>query len=373
MVPSPRRVVRASGLEWAAAILCLSLTGCPEQLQTEYGRLSGPGASQSVNGTAVLADMFEQAGHRVRSWHALTPRLRERAECIVWFPDDFNPPGEEVRDWLGSWLLEQEGRTLIYVSREFDAAPVYWETVQPIAPPARRPLIASELQSSKTSFRADLRGLARPISTEWFDLESLPKSRRVKQLQGDDAWLSGVDPAKTDIRLFGRVVPADDAEVLLQDENEVLVSRSDYNGSQLVVVANGSFLLNFPLVNHEHRKLAGRLIETIGPAPQHVVFLESGRGGPPIRDDDPSPEARSGLDFLLMWPVVWAFIHFSVAGILFCCARWPIFGVARQLPPDPPSDFGKHIDAVGELLERSGDEAYAHGRLILYRQATESK
>ena len=78
--------------------------------------------------------MFTRAGHKVFSWRRLSPRLSERADAIVWFPDDFEPPTPEVRRWLEDWLIEEPGRTLIYVGRDFDAARWYWKKIQPDVP-----------------------------------------------------------------------------------------------------------------------------------------------------------------------------------------------------------------------------------------------
>ena len=50
------------------------------------------------------------------------------------------------------------------------------------------------------------------------------------------------------------------ATVLLESEGDLLagiVHRQGWMGSQVIVVANGCFLLNLPLVNHQHRQLAG--------------------------------------------------------------------------------------------------------------------
>jgi hypothetical protein len=144
-----------------------------------------------------------------------------------------------------------------------------------------------------------------------------------------------------------------------------------YLDSQAILVANGSFLLNLPLVNHEHRKLAAKLIAAVGPSPQNVVFLESGPGGPHIGGDDPPVAARSGLGILVTPPYCWVALHCLAAGVVFCLARWPIFGLPRDLPREDTADFGKHIHAVGDLLRRSQDRAYARARLLHYRQKTQ--
>ena len=140
----------AAGLLWAIWA-CLMAIGCEENLNSIYGQRQGLG-SGSVNGTAVLAEMFEKAGHTVVSMRLLSPRLRKRAEAIVWVPDDFDPPSDEVRDWLEKWLSEGSGRTLIYVGRDFDAAPWYWEKVAPEAPAALQPEIAYRRQSAQSIY-----------------------------------------------------------------------------------------------------------------------------------------------------------------------------------------------------------------------------
>ena len=57
--------------------------------------------------------------------------------------------------------------------------------------------------------------------------------------------------------------------------------------NQIIVVTNGSLVLNYPLVNHENRKLAAKLIEQCG-KPDKVVFVESEPGGPTVLDKEPT-------------------------------------------------------------------------------------
>jgi hypothetical protein len=121
-------------------------------------------------------------------------------------------------------------------------------------------------------------------------------------------------------------------------------------------------------VNHEHRKLAGKLVDEVGP-PANVVFLESGWGGPPIRDQDPQAKTPTGMEAFFVWPLGYVLLHLAVVGLVFCFARFPIFGLPQRLPADPPSDFGKHVAAVGDLLKKTKDRAYATERLRHYQQS----
>ena len=100
-----RHVHVSRALSWLLA-LALASAGLPQGLQTVYGQRSGPGATESVNGTAVFAEMFEAAGHRVSSWSSLSPRL-DQADCVVWFPDDFQPPSPGVVNWFEELVTGQ--------------------------------------------------------------------------------------------------------------------------------------------------------------------------------------------------------------------------------------------------------------------------
>ena len=127
--------------------------------------------------------------------------------------------------------------------------------------------------------------------------------------------------------------------------------------------------MNLPLVNHEHRKLAGKLVAACGPTGK-VVFLESGPGGPTVYDDEPDADGPTGFEIFTVWPVGLIVLHLTVLGITACLALFPIFGRPRQLEDDSPADFGKHVQALGELLEATDDQDYALQSIQHYRDLT---
>src|SRR5262249_15228128 len=118
-----------------------------------------------------------------------------------------------------------------------------------------------------------------------------------------------------------------------------------------ILVENGSFLLNLPLINHEHRMLAGELVAATGEAGS-VVFLESGRGGPPI---DPPPADNSLWTLFKGWPLGAILLQLMVAGIIFCFVRWPICGRPRVPFAPAITNFAPHVTAVGEMLTKTRD------------------
>ena len=169
-----------------------------------------------------------------------------------------------------------------------------------------------------------------------------------------------------------QVDPSEYAETLLSGNGDMLVSREYFNGeetSKLILVANGSFLLNLPLINHEHRKLAMKLIDEVEADEGNVVFLESGPGGPPINETDPEAEAPTGLELFAKWPLNWVLFQLALWGLIFACSRWPIFGRPKRTKVESLTDFGRHVTALGELFQRSDDRGYALARIRHYQTA----
>ena len=333
--------------------------------------MSGYGSS-SVNGTRVLADMFTDRGHRVESYFQLSPSLNS-ADAIVWFPDDFEPPSSEVRSWLDNWLLGGSNRTLIYVGRDFDAAPGYWKKISGQVAPGDQTHVSRQLQEAKNEATVDRKEIPDDAANEWFAVSGKLDQRDVRELAGP--WSQGVDAQKVDIELNGRLAPDEWARPLLESGDDILVARftqDSWRGSQFVTVANGSFLLNLPLVNHEHRKLAGKLIGLVGPPRKKVVFLQSSAGGPEILDKEPEPPQFNALDILGVWPLGGVLLQLTLLGIIFAFARWPIFGRPQVPATAPASDFGKHVTALGQLLARTRNREYALARLAQWQRGRSS-
>ena len=270
-------------------VACVLLTGCGQELDTLYGQRRGSGAETSVNGTSVFSGMCARADHKVYGSMSLSPRLAERADCIVWFPNDFEPPTPEVRKWFQDWLIAQPGRTLIYVGRDYDAARWYWKKNQPDTPDELQAELQRRMSEAAGDFSTARQAIPQSEDCLWFTVEAKYQQRDVRSLKGDPAWVAGIDPAQLEIELCGRMKPSEYAEVLVESEGDMLLSREPFDESQLLVVANGSFLLNLPLVNHEHRKLAGKLIDAIGPAgakgrvPRELCRRAAHRGRRPHR------------------------------------------------------------------------------------------
>ncbi len=366
---------------WSCCLLTtVAAVGCSEpELRTKHGVRSGAHEG-SVNGLSVLSRMFEQEGAEVRSWSWLSPAL-EDVDVIIWAPDDYEAPTPEAQGWLYSWLNQQPDRTLIYIGRDFDAAPGYWANAEKLADAPLKPEYARRRrEASARQSSARPKTLSRDATPGWFSLDPTATPITVQRFTGQ--WRSVADAPVADVKRRTRMTPADpgqtltgeDTLVLLGDETgEPIVSQLDYDvypgsRSRLILIENGSWLLNEPLVNHEHRKLAGRLIRHVGAQDKEVVVLESGPGGPSIRENDPTGSPPMGLRLFGVWPIGATLAQLAALGVVFALSRWPIFGLPRRLERDSLTDFGRHTDAVGRLLAASKDRAFAYGRLLAYRE-----
>lgn len=381
---------------WTAALIacCVPLVcGCgepeaPVDVNVEYGRQRGRVHGDSLNGTAAIAGMFAQAGHEVSARSALSPAI-EQADVIVWFPDDFRPPRPEARLWFEDWLRSGFGRTLVYVGRDYDCEPLYWQKAIAKAPPEqredlRRRLEAAKVRVAATRFFEDVKQgpeprREQPADDGWFQLTRtatlLPDAGDANAdvrsaLQGE--WSETVDVAKTEIELNDRLTVAESDELLLHTDDSAIVTRvhrPQFGDGEVLVVQNGSFLLNLALVNREHRRLAAELIDAVEAQSGRdcdVVFLESDEGGPRVHKNDPKVQPPTEADYPP--PISDMLYHAIALAIVVTLGSWPIFGRPRRLAAAPLSDFGQHVESLGDLLRRSRDDAYCRERVAQWTQ-----
>jgi hypothetical protein len=343
--------------------LCLlGLVGCDGELNNRYG-LSRPAGS--VNGTEVLAALFRQAGHKVTRWSRFSPRL-ESKDCIVWFSQRMTGPGDKQRKWVERWLKAVPHRTFIYVGRDYDAAIDYWTLVREETSGDEHRELSREIADALEEYQRSRGSLDEKEDAGWFQIDRTRPRRKLNKLEGDAHWLQDVDATKADITLNTRFDPPEQAQILLRQDNDVVVSRQEIGQSQLVVATNGSFLLNMPLVNHQNRKLAAALVNQIGVSPQQVVFLETRLGDPSVYDEEPEDPGLRLFRFFGLEPLSFIMLHLALLGAAFVFARAPIFGIARVDANDTKADFGQHIEALGKLLERKGDAPHAQAIIEHY-------
>ncbi len=384
-----RSHIRLHQRGWLLWLVVALLGGCGYQeqtLPTTYGKRTGTDA-KSINGTKALSEMFRAAGYHVRSFNSISPRTLQY-DVIIWVPDSFEGPSLPLQETILDWLEEDNGRTFVYIGRDFDASISYWNTILSQVDLAQKLDVMRQRSLAIQQFDQYRNTQPAEADYTWFKTKRDVPRRIARNLQG--TWASGVDGRQTEIVLRSELIPPhpdqlyqsledlgqqgyllEDQEVLLAAGDEPIVVRlgNEYFENQIILINNGSFLLNLPLVNPEHRKLAAHLIDECDTSygAQSVAFLETG-GYVPIRNADDSTQGTSGWEWLKKWPLNLVGLQMAWWLIVLCFALYPIFGRAKKLPSSSTSDFKKHIDSVGDLLEATDDHGYAQLRLQQYQQ-----
>ncbi len=340
------------------AALGLVLPGCSLPIDSSYGRVRGV----SINGTGVLAELFREQGHTVRTAVRLTDELKEWAEVIVRFAPDPGPPKQDEAAWYSSWLDEGSERRLIYVPRDYDAEVEYWSEVLKLLPknaPQSQRDRAEKLKKEARRPDPILPRKTEPVARpeEWFAVETTSAATGpvvCKTLGGP--WSVGVDPARASIAREA-TLKVDSETVLLEGDGKPLaIEWTRSNGSRVLVVANGSFLLNEPLTNSARHPLARRVVLWPGTDPRKVAFVEGRSVLGEVEQSSWPP------------PSDWVLGQLLVLGLAACLARAVRLGRPRAEPSSGEDRPAAHPEALGALLARSGRADEARALLEDYRR-----
>ena len=346
-----------------------------DDISTVYGKRQGAHA-KSVNSTAAFGRMFKANGAGIRNAFRLSAGL-SRSQVIVWAPNSFELPSDEEIDFFeNDWLGLNDGidRTLIYLARDYEAAVEYWRLQAGKGKGTEHIESTRQLARSQAD-HAYMRSLTgKQTKCQWFSIDNQQHVFSVKPTEGP--WSAGIDHDAVDMFVSGVLVPHETEEndylvskVLLGSKQTPLILEisNDYLWpfGKILVLLNGSSTMNYPLVNHENRKIAGQIINSCG-SPKRVTFLESGPA--PLSISRSNKKVYSGFEALTVWPINMILLHLIAAGILFCVMVFPIFGRPREIVADSPSNFGKHIQAIQQLLELANNRELAIEKVNQYRQ-----
>jgi hypothetical protein len=150
-----------------------------------------------------------------------------------------------------------------------------------------------------------------------------------------------------------------DAEVLLASKSNkpliTVLSKEEWQGSQVILLANSCFISNYSMTHHGNRIIAHKLIADL---PQGKVgFLTLARD-PRVSAGDDEEEQR-GFEMLTEWPLNVISFHAFFLGMIVLASLFPILGRPKKLPELSTQNFAQHVVALGALLFRSSDRFYA--------------
>jgi hypothetical protein len=382
-------------------LLLVSSIGCSTSIfpAEKYGESKGSKSRSALGGFGLFAAICSESGYRTFQSTAFSSRA-QKLDTIVWAPKDYRMPTEKELNWLNDWLEAGSNRTLIYVGRDYSPSESYWKNgAETLAPESRADCRVRQALAKNQLDR--LFDKHEQIESPWFRLEEKqPFTRRITAFQGPWAkliqnesthvvvhrvlspmltawkqnipkpidevyspWEESTETAKIETVNRGRPTVN---TLLKSDKGEPLISRirfSHWGESQVLVFANGSFLMNEGLTFPGNRKLAFEILND-QPTKARVGFIST-EGEVPVGNSDDS-EGASGFELLRVWPLSLISMHGLILGFVAMLALWPIFGRPQKLPSTSTTDFGKHIEALGDLLYLSKDRSFALEKIAEY-------
>jgi uncharacterized membrane protein len=376
-------------LALAALLLVVACAaGCDRDPETRYGTVRG----ESLNGVSAFVQLLRDTGLRTGTRRFLSERIVGRADVAIVFAAGFGSPDEEARALLGRFLAAPGDQTLVFVARDSDAAIDYWQTVaaMPGLEPAKAGQARARQREAAVELRANVKETFTVADAAAEDDTAAGLAFGLAARPGPVAPPINVE-AKTSagpVRLMARwplarvLEPPPGAKPLWSHDGEPLLVESpallaqDVNGSRAqvggaggdrtLVLASAAPLLNGGLVDPGNRRLAAALVGLLPPE-SRVVVVGSAR----VRPSEEEETTPSTWRLLAIQPHPWIAAQALLAVVLFCWWRAPIFGRPRREATGRPQDFGHHVDALGGLLEKSRDEAFAHERLEAWRRPGE--
>lgn len=342
----------------------VGLSGCGSaEVESNYGYAW----DRSVNGTGAFAELLRAEGHTVRTAVRFSDELADWADVIVRFAPYPGPPERrEARRYL-EWLTGVGERRMVYVVRDYDAQAEYWEGVVELLGKRGKADLKNRAETHRDrvrdwASRLPLRPKETADAEDWFAVRGTPSGPQVCKTLGGP-WGASLDPKQVALTRHETLDVQSETVLLTGDGRTLAMQWSLLNQSQVLVVANGSFLLNATLVNRARRPLALRTIKWCGAPPLNVALLEGrfvlGATG---------ESSNSVFEILKVPPFGWVAAQLMVLGLAACLARAPRLGRPRPEPPSGEDRPVAHPKALGALLARTRQADDARSILDAYRR-----
>jgi hypothetical protein len=404
-------------------VALLTICGCGgSDTAHPYGEIKGWHLLSSRNALGVHRRMWELKGVRCLTPRKLSNRL-DQVDVIVLVSQEFAPPGPEARRWLEQWLRSNPGRTVIYFGRDFNANKFYYQQTRAHLTAQQQQLADLEIAGIETTeIQGRLESYTESNFCDWFYLDAdrpeavatqwtgpwvselpsqagwplrtrlMPPDNRYKEKP--PSWILALPEVNPLAPVDGESEESSEQEEPLiyrslwqQDEvdtlekwqqsfdqmltAEVLLQSPDVGPlvfrlrdqqrlgqGQIIVVANGAPFLNASLVEPAFGQVAQQLIHQCLPA-KRAAFISFGSSGLLVSNVDEADEREAGWEALTQWPISVITMSAAMLGLVVCAYLLPILGRPRQYPPRSVSDFGMHIDAIGQMLHESQDLQFA--------------
>lgn len=388
--------------------------GCGSRYPTSnYGLSEGSSARVSPDAVSAFRNMCDETNRKSMKVGSLSNRTANKLSSLIWIPEESFVHSAPVLDWMEDWL-KKGGKTLIYVGRDYSPTADYWDfagaelqsqeknkstVVGALENKALEELKLDSLQSGQRDrialpwalleneaglfetveqlegpWASDLQEHKHRIRVRSFfrDWSSADSEKVSKQLDWQSEVSDSSKPVQSsfpkqwttgdtnNLEIAKKAEENDlDAEVMLASKSNkpliTVLSKEEWQGSQVILLANSCFISNYSMTHRGNRVLAHKLIADL---PQGKVgFLTLARD-PRVSTGDDEEEQR-GFEMLTEWPLNVISFHAFFLGMIVLASLFPILGSPKKLPELSTQNFAQHVEALGALLFRSSDRFYA--------------
>lgn len=346
-------------------------------------RFGDMGDRSSVNGFAIFRSLLEQRGCRIDTTSLLTPQL-DNHDVLIWLHNSDRLPQPAAFERVQQWMNSRQG-LVVFIGNDHNAKPEFVEEVYRNSNLQDRQWarVVSRMQMSREPLKLQRQemGLAPTISPNdhrrfssgscsWFRVKRAPDG--FVGFWTQETLPKGELPVDSgeSIRVVNYLAPTIPHETLAWctngEESLPLIWKDQSNrySGELLVVSSASFLTNYGATQPSNHDLLTLVANEIGGS-RDVQVLQSGPGEVPLSS---TPEDRMVKTWSWMehGPFPIAVLHVLALAVVFCFARFPVFGRAKKIRFQPRNDFGLHLEEIGRLLRRSRQEDFARQTIQHY-------
>ncbi|MDO5581076.1 MAG: hypothetical protein Q4G69_08055 [Planctomycetia bacterium] len=375
----------------------LFLSGCEKKWDDKYTAYIPRNYSDSMNGIELFQELCKEKGYHVKYyWRFPLPQKTGDFDTILWFYDSWNHlelPSTEFAKEVEKWLSAHEGRTLIFIDNSYRADVPYWEKIQKIVPGEHRWWVETQLAAAKANEKNHIVDLIHELKKQqeesskkaelkkdendpeysvfdekkteplWFKFSALKEVKTGFKMEGESYWTNGIHPVEP-YRFCRILVPLKGTKTVLAVEGKPLILERKIGSGKLYIVQSGSFLMNYPLLQKDRQLLANRLIDRFG-SKEKGVYIQY---GPFLRLNEDELHKVHLPFYLRATPFAVLFWHLVFLSVLITFWKFLIFGRPKELPSGKNADFGKHLSAYGDLIEKTGDRSWVKKQIDLFKQ-----
>ena len=388
-------------------LICFAGCGLGSIDDDGFGRIRNNNGYGAIDGISGFVHLLKARGLNVRQSSRISPQI-ERYDTIIWAPNRDHPPSDAAIERLERWIKDgRGGRQVVFIGPGFRSRKLLDKKQIEIADDENLERAVRRYQEKQIqdNFRTGFYywyGGGDGETCDWYELTEI-ENEPIEEVSGE--WADGYSADELelysgiyDFKIPANLQPAPASETNDDDQNDVdddddddddsygnvgyyderavvllegdghnLVYRippkfdyyNYYDGSEndtsgVYVVANGSFLQNYGLVNPGNQQLANKVADLCS---GEVLVLQS--GPQPIEVTESLAPEKNGWEWLSKRPLRDIVPFFLLLATFTFFVVFPIHGRPKRIQLRPEKTFADHIRATGQLLKASRGRDWA--------------